>query len=128
MRVKQMVYGCKLIWCSFQIAFMNMSHLLLLFLVLYQSEHSVSTIRKKCDRTLCKDEPKAEDCKSGQLRGGGGHGCCFRCASSLNELCGRGQGYCADSLHCLLDKSGVFSVCKPSKMNICYNEPMLYLL
>merc|ERR1712179_43452 len=53
----------------------------------------------------CKDEPKAEDCKSGQLSNDI-CGCCKICANAEGEICGgewNEAGSCADHLYCKKD-------------------------
>jgi len=110
-----------------------MPHLMILFLLLSQYQPSSSLSCRPCDHSRCKNEPKAVDCKSGQLSSDV-CGCCDRCANAEGETCGglwnRG-GHCADHLYCKHDlilgmtRRGV---CKPNTCSTredCYKEGMM---
>ena len=103
-----------------------MPNLMILILVLSQCKHSTSFICKPCSPMECVGEPKAEECMSGQLTSDV-CGCCKRCASVENEICGSQWGmskFCADYLYCQLDKNGFLGLCKPSKRTSGYKNKL----
>jgi len=67
---------------------------------------------RPCYRVKCRENPKVEDCLTGQLDVDD-CGCCKRCASAENESCGgRYHAACADNLHCQKDDCEDEEKCK----------------
>ena len=80
-----------------------------------------------CDRTnttRCNNDPKPEDCKSGELAWDV-CSCCKECAMGEGEHCGVFSGRCASNFYCHEDKDedGFFDpksgVCKQRPKNAC---------
>jgi len=96
--------------------FTNMPNLMILILVLFHCKQSSSLKCSPCDRSKCKNEPKPEDCRSGELASGI-CGCCDRCAAAVYEKCGGlwgMTGHCADYLYCHQEDYGSVGICKPN--------------
>jgi len=98
---------------------------MILILVMSQCKQSTSLSCRRCDKSYCRDEPKAETCMSGQLTLDACH-CCKRCASTNGESCGGLfglSGKCADNLYCQQEKRYSAGRCKP---NICTTREDCY--
>jgi len=89
---------------------------MILILVLFHCKQSSSLKCLPCDRSKCQNEPKPEDCRSGELASGI-CGCCDRCAAAVYEKCGGlwgMTGHCADYLYCQQEDYGSVGICKPN--------------
>jgi len=112
-----------------------MPNLMILILVLLHCKQSTSlSCHPNCDRKeMCRDEPKAEDCMSGQLTDDVCR-CCKICASAKGEKCGGMYGLsgtCADNLYCHKEKPDSVNPVGYCKLNNCttredcYEEDMM---
>jgi len=108
----------------------KMPKLMILILVLFHCKQSTSLSCMPCDRRNCRNEPKAWDCRSGQLTTDV-CGCCKRCAAALYEKCGGlwgMSGYCADNLYCQQEGYGSVGICKPNTCTTrqdCFKRDMM---
>ena len=111
-----------------------MHYFIIFFLLTFLFQQSTSFSCLWCDRTnttRCNNDPKPEDCKSGELAWDI-CSCCKQCARAEGEKCGGGfSGHCASNFYCHFnkDEDGEYQyheifgpkpgVCKQRPKNAC---------